>query len=163
MMPFTKQHSAYARVVTCILVLINLTFHNLALHSSYKIHQQITDYCSRLAYSELIEKPLFRSRANRRLVLSVCASSSALCFPCWQVRGSTSVRGHSWQRYTHEGSPTFAFSRAWMTPKKRCLQDCARSYLWTTKRTRQLGLTWPCCCQFVSLAAPVDCWRTTPC
>ena len=35
MMPFTKQHSAYAWVVTCILFLINLTFHNLPLHSSY--------------------------------------------------------------------------------------------------------------------------------
>ena len=57
----------------------------------------------------------------------------------------------------------FAFSRAWMTPKKGCLQDCARSYLWTTKRMQLLRLTWPCCCQFVSLAAPVDCWRTTPC
>ena len=69
MMPFTKQHSAYAWVVTCILFLINLTFHNLPLHSSYKIHQPITDYFLRLPYSELLEKRLFRSRANRRLVL----------------------------------------------------------------------------------------------
>ena len=68
-MPFTKQHSAYAWVVTCILFLINLTFHNLPLHSSYKIHQPITDYFLRLPYSELLEKRLFRSRANRRLVL----------------------------------------------------------------------------------------------
>ena len=68
MMPFTKQHSAYAWVVTCILFLINLTFHNLPLHSSYKIHQPITDYFLRLPYSELLEKRLFRSRANRRLV-----------------------------------------------------------------------------------------------
>ena len=67
-MPFTKQHSAYAWVVTCILFLINLTFHNLPLHSSYKIHQPITDYFLRLPYSELLEKRLFRSRANRRLV-----------------------------------------------------------------------------------------------
>ena len=44
MMPFTKQHSAYAWVVTCILFLINLTFHNLPLHSSYKIHQPFTDF-----------------------------------------------------------------------------------------------------------------------
>ena len=70
MMPFTKQHSAYAWVVTCILFLINLTFHNLPLHSSYKIHQPITDYFLRLPYSELLEKRLFRSRANRRLVFS---------------------------------------------------------------------------------------------
>ena len=67
-MPFTKQHSAYAWVVTCILFLINLTFHNLPLHSSYKIHQPFTDYFLRLPYSELLEKRLFRSRANRRLV-----------------------------------------------------------------------------------------------
>ena len=67
-MPFTKQHSAYAWVVTCILFLINLTFHNLPLHSSYKIHQPIADYFLRLPYSELLEKRLFRSRANRRLV-----------------------------------------------------------------------------------------------
>ena len=71
MMPFTKQHSAYAWVVTCILFLINLTFHNLPLHSSYKIHQPITDYFLRLPYSELLEKRLFRSRANRRLVLYI--------------------------------------------------------------------------------------------
>ena len=68
MMPFTKQHSAYAWVVACILFLINLTFRNLSLHSSYKIHQPFTDYFLRLPYSELLEKRLFRSRANRRLV-----------------------------------------------------------------------------------------------
>ena len=39
LMPFTKQHNAYAWVVTSILFLINLTFHTLSLHSSYKIHQ----------------------------------------------------------------------------------------------------------------------------
>ena len=71
MMPFTKQHSAYAWVVTCILFLINLTFHNLPLHSSYKIHQPFTDYFLRLPYSELLEKRLFRSRANRRLVIII--------------------------------------------------------------------------------------------
>ena len=74
MIPFTKQHSAYAWVVTCILFLINLTFHNLPLHSSYKIHQPITDYFLRLPYSELLEKRLFRSPANRRLVLSLSLS-----------------------------------------------------------------------------------------
>ena len=68
-MPFTKQHSAYAWVVTCILFLINLTFHNLSLHNSYKLDQPFTDYFLRLPYSELLEKRVFRSRANRRLVL----------------------------------------------------------------------------------------------
>ena len=71
MMPFTKQHSAYAWVVTCILFLISLTSHNLSLHSSYKIHQPFTDYFLRLSYSELLEKRHFRSRANRRLVFQL--------------------------------------------------------------------------------------------
>ena len=79
MMPFTKQHSAYAWVVTCILFLINLTFHNLPLHSSYKIHQPFTDYFLRLPYSELLEKRLFRSRANRPLVYIV--PSTFVVFP----------------------------------------------------------------------------------
>ena len=68
-MPFTKQHSAYAWVVACILFLINLTFHNLSLHSSYEIHQPFTNYFLRLPYPELLEKRLFRSRANRRPVI----------------------------------------------------------------------------------------------
>ena len=72
-MPFTKQHSAYAWVVTCILFLISLTFHNLSLHSSYKIHQPFTNYFLRLPYPELLEKRLFRSRANRRLVILLWA------------------------------------------------------------------------------------------
>ena len=70
LMPFTKQHNAYAWVVTSILFLINLTFHTLPLHSSYKIHQPFTDYLLRLPSSELLEKHLFRSRANRRLVFT---------------------------------------------------------------------------------------------
>ena len=37
---------------------------------SYKIHQPFTDYLLRLPSSELLEKHLFRSRANRRLVRS---------------------------------------------------------------------------------------------
>ena len=68
MMPFTKQHSAYAWVVTCILFLINLIFYNLSLHSSYKIRQSFTDYFLRLPYSELLAKRLLCSRANRCLV-----------------------------------------------------------------------------------------------
>ena len=68
-MPFTTQHSVCALVITCILFLINLTFHNLSLHSSYKLHQPFTDYFLRRPYSELLEKRVFRSRANRRLVL----------------------------------------------------------------------------------------------
>ena len=47
-----------------------LFFHTKSFHSSYKIHQLFTDYLLRLLSSELLEKHLFRSRANRRLVLS---------------------------------------------------------------------------------------------
>ena len=68
MMPFTKQHSAYAWVVICILFLINLIFYNLSLHSSYKIRQSFTDYFLRLPYPELLAKRLLCSRANRCLV-----------------------------------------------------------------------------------------------
>ena len=70
LMPFTKQHNAYAWVVTSILFLINLTFHTLSLHSSYKIHQPFTDYLLRLPSSELLEKHIFRSRAKRHLVFT---------------------------------------------------------------------------------------------
>ena len=72
MMPFTKQLSACAWVVTCSFLLINLTFHNLSLHSSYTIHQPFADYFFlRLPLSELFEKRFFRSRANRRLVYTI--------------------------------------------------------------------------------------------
>ena len=45
-----------------------LLFHTISFHSSYKIHQLFTHYLLRLPSSELLEKHLFRSRANRRLV-----------------------------------------------------------------------------------------------
>ena len=45
-----------------------LLFYTISFHSSYKIHQLFTDYLLRLPSSELLEKHLFRSRANRRLV-----------------------------------------------------------------------------------------------
>ena len=45
-----------------------LLFHTISFHSSYKIHQLFTGYLLRLPSSELLEKHLFRSRANRRLV-----------------------------------------------------------------------------------------------
>ena len=47
---------------------ILVTFHNLSLHSSYKIHLPFTDYFLRLPLSELFEKRFSRSRANRRIV-----------------------------------------------------------------------------------------------
>ena len=46
-----------------------LLFHTISFHSSYKILQLFTDYLLRLPSSELLEKHLFRSRANRRLVI----------------------------------------------------------------------------------------------
>ena len=55
-----------------------LLFHTISFHSSYKIHQLFTDYLLRLPSSELLEKHLFRSRANRRLVFFVCG-----CLCCW--------------------------------------------------------------------------------
>ena len=53
-----------------------LLFHIISFHSSYKIHQLFTDYLLRLPSSELLEKHLFRSRANRRLVFG---------FLCWDL------------------------------------------------------------------------------
>ena len=50
-----------------------LLFHTISFHSSYKIHQLFTDYLLRLSSSELLEKHLFRSRANRRLVFGLSA------------------------------------------------------------------------------------------
>ena len=69
------------RVIWCplpnILFLINLTFHTLSLHSSYIIQQPFTDYLLRLPSSELLEKHIFRSRANRRLVpyMNLCIAA----------------------------------------------------------------------------------------
>ena len=45
-------------------------FHAKSCHSSYKIHQLFTDSILRLPSSELLEKRIFRSRANRPLVLT---------------------------------------------------------------------------------------------
>ena len=58
LMPFTK----YSLLDQSYL------FHTISCHSSYKIHQLFTDYLLRLSSSELLEKRVFRSRANRRLV-----------------------------------------------------------------------------------------------
>ena len=112
MMPFTKQHSAYARVVTCILFLINLTFHNLPLHSSYKIHQPFTDYFLRLPYSELLEKRLFRSRANRRLVVLV-SSEPVWCLSHTQTSGSNT--GSIRTSYCGPEKAGFSMDVAWLT------------------------------------------------
>ena len=51
-----------------ILFLINLTFFTPYPAIAHKIHQLFTDYLLRLPSSELLEKRVFRSRANRRLV-----------------------------------------------------------------------------------------------
>ena len=60
-----------------------LLFHTISFHSSYKIHQLFTDYLLRLPSSELLEKHLFRSRANRRLVwLDVFFSIFRGCYTC---------------------------------------------------------------------------------
>ena len=58
-----------------------LLFHTISFHSSYKIHQLFTDYLLRLPSSELLEKHLFRSRANRRLVFEHHHLSKS---PAWE-------------------------------------------------------------------------------
>ena len=79
------------RVIWCplpsILFLINLTFHTWSLHSSYKIHQPFTDYLLRLPSSELLEKHLFRSWANRRLVDFLNAVGYERSLQCIQAIG----------------------------------------------------------------------------
>ena len=63
LMPFT-QYSLLDQFYffTSCLSIAHLKFTN-------KIHQLFTDYLLRLPYSELLETHLFRSRANRRLVV----------------------------------------------------------------------------------------------
>ena len=56
-MPFTKSY-----FFTSCLSIAHIKFTN-------KIHQLFTDYLLRLPDSELLETHLFRSRANRRLVV----------------------------------------------------------------------------------------------
>ena len=68
-----------------ILFLINLTFHTISFQGSYKIHQLFTDYLLRLPSSELLEKHLFRSRANRRLVKPACVSVHVRTCPCMSM------------------------------------------------------------------------------
>ena len=64
LMPFTKY---YLLNQSCL-------FHTISFHSSYKFHQLFTDYLLRLPSSELLQKRVFRSRANRRLVSWFCGS-----------------------------------------------------------------------------------------
>ena len=66
LMPFTK----YSLLDQSYL------FHAISCHSSYKIHQLFTDYLLRLPSSELLEKRVFRSRANHRLVLHFLSRTS---------------------------------------------------------------------------------------
>jgi hypothetical protein len=52
-----------------IFLLINFTFfHAKSYHNLYKFHQPYTDYFLRLPYLEILEKRIFRSRTNRRLI-----------------------------------------------------------------------------------------------
>ena len=61
-----------------------LLFHTISFHSSYKIHQLFTDYLLRLPSSELLEKHLFRSRANRRLVYGDLEGLGYICVSAWK-------------------------------------------------------------------------------
>ena len=69
-----------------------LLFHTISFHSSYKIHQLFTDYLLRLPSSELLEKHLFRSRANRRLVL-VSKPSPKQKWTKWIIHSSSAIFG----------------------------------------------------------------------
>ena len=63
-MPFTKYSLLdQSYFFTSCLSIAHIKFTN-------KIHQLFTDYLLRLPYSELLETHLFRSRANRRLVVT---------------------------------------------------------------------------------------------
>ena len=81
LMPFTK----YSLLDQSYL------FHTISFHSLNKIHQLFTDYLLQLPSSELLEKHLFRSRANRRLVdvvkfKNLRSLAELLCFGCCQVQ-----------------------------------------------------------------------------
>ena len=56
-----------------------------------KMHQLFTDYLLRLPYSELLETHLFRSRANRRLVLFAFYINDIFSPSGWEKRGVTGV------------------------------------------------------------------------
>ena len=78
-----------------------LLFHTISFHSSYKIHQLFTDYLLRLPSSELLEKHLFRSRANRRLVE---VEMSKKCTPLWREAHFEVKSVKNWRSRTTFGS-----------------------------------------------------------
>ena len=83
LMPFT-QYSLLDQFYffTSCLSIAHLKFTN-------KIHQLFTDYLLRLPYSELLETHLFRSRANRRLVLKRSSLGTSDIQGCYSPKGIT--------------------------------------------------------------------------
>ena len=100
LMPFTKYSLLdQSYFFTSCLSIAHIKFTN-------KIHQLFTDYLLRLPYSELLETHLFRSRANRRLVIVM-------------LYGSCNSRELHWARYLqHCGFILDGTSRKVKTPKK---------------------------------------------
>jgi hypothetical protein len=90
MMPFTKQHSACAWVVTCILFSINLTFHNLSLHSSFTIHQPFTDYFFTTTIIRAVWKTFFSLSGQP-------SSSSHRRFLKWWPKKSYRIGPFQWE------------------------------------------------------------------
>ena len=74
-----------------------LLFHTISFHSSYKIHQLFTDYLLRLPSSELLEKHLFRSRANRRLVLARISIAPSEASWLLQTTGSETLNSQNFR------------------------------------------------------------------
>lgn len=84
-------------------------FHAKAYHNLYKFHQPFTDYLLRLPYLEILEKRVFRSRTNRRLV-EFCSFSFTLpdnyaSDPLlWRWRGSSDYAADTLNIIESEGS-----------------------------------------------------------
>ena len=97
-----------------ILFLINLTFfHAKSCHSSYKLHQPFTDYFLRLPYSEMLEKRVFRSRANRRLVVVVSSMCSWLR-PTHRKSHAVMLAGHVLGQQHRNSFAQSTHARAWL-------------------------------------------------
>ena len=96
LMPFTNLYQIFSSWSI-------LLFYTISFHSSYKIHQLFTDYLLRLPSSELLEKHLFRSRANRRLV----DDGTSFRAKGWPFRGTSQPK----ERREKEGEKPWQMAR----------------------------------------------------
>ena len=95
-----------------------LLFHTISFHSSYKIRQLFTDYLLRLPSSELLEKHLFRSRANRRLVNSWWFQAIPKLFST-EITILFSIVGHAKSLWHHMTPPRFQHPMLGIIPSPR--------------------------------------------